>query len=100
LLLLRVNLQVTYLQLGTTAITGAWGSPSLTADALSVAAQLRSEVQPLLAAAAAGEYSFGDLQSACRILAADPAAPRGVTAAAAYEEGEDCHVTGAQQHKL
>jgi hypothetical protein len=80
-------LQVTYLQLGASAITGAWGPSSLTADALSVAAQLRTEVQPLLAAAAAGEYSLADLQSACAILAYDEA-PHGGTAAA-LDGGEE-----------
>lgn len=79
--------QVTYLQLGASAITGAWGPPALTADALSIAAQLRTEVQPLLAAAAAGEYSLADLRAACRILA-DPDAPRGIAAA---DEGERPH---------
>jgi hypothetical protein len=77
---------VTYLQLGASAVTGAWGPPSLTADALSVAAQLRTEVQPLLAAAAAGEYSLADLRAACGILA-DPDAPHCIAAADA-DEGE------------
>ncbi|WIA34108.1 hypothetical protein OEZ86_012479 [Tetradesmus obliquus] len=84
-------LQVTYLQLGASAITGAWGPPTLTADALSIAAQLRTEVQPLLAAAAAGEYSLADLRAACRILA-DPDAPRGI--AAADEDDEEMDTDG------
>uniref|UniRef100_A0A383VTA8 Uncharacterized protein n=1 Tax=Tetradesmus obliquus TaxID=3088 RepID=A0A383VTA8_TETOB len=84
-------LQVTYLQLGASAITGAWGPPSLTADALSVAAQLRTEVQPLLAAAAVGEYSLADLRAACGILA-DPDAPRGIAAADEDDEEMDTDV--------
>ncbi|WIA13954.1 hypothetical protein OEZ85_002523 [Tetradesmus obliquus] len=84
-------LQVAYLQLGASAITGAWGPPTLTADALSIAAQLRTEVQPLLAAAAAGEYSLADLRAACGILA-DPDAPRGI--AAADEDDEEMDTDG------
>jgi hypothetical protein len=44
--LLLVVLEVAYLQLGTTAITGAWGPPSLSADALPVAAQHLSCAPP------------------------------------------------------
>jgi hypothetical protein len=77
---------MTYLQLGAAAITGAWGH--LTEDALSVAAQLRTEVQPLLAAAAAGEYSFADLSVAVAFFADGPKAPRG-RAAAAVDEGKN-----------
>jgi hypothetical protein len=43
-------------------------------------------VQPLLAAAAAGEYGLADLRVACGILANDPNAPG--AAAKAATEGE------------
>jgi hypothetical protein len=46
---------VTYLQLGNTAVTGAWGGPGVKNDVLSVSAEFRAEVEPLLQAAARGE---------------------------------------------
>ncbi|KAF6258720.1 hypothetical protein COO60DRAFT_1701205 [Scenedesmus sp. NREL 46B-D3] len=84
----------TYLQLGATSLAGAWGPPTLTADALSVAAQLRAEVQPLLRAAAAGEYSWEDLTAACSTMA-QPDAPRHVIAAAVGGDDEEMEPDGA-----
>lgn len=75
-------MQVTYLQLGASAVTGAWGPSTLKTNSLSVAVQFRQEVQPLLDAAAAGEYSLEDLKVACDILA-DPDNAQEALAAAA-----------------
>lgn len=65
---------MSYLQLGGSSVVGAWGAEGLKTDALSVAAQFRAEVQPLLAAASTGEYTLEDLNVACNILAKSEAA--------------------------
>lgn len=76
--------QVSYLQLGAVAVTGAWGPAGQKADSLSVSAQFRAEVAPLLDAAASGEFCLADLQVACALLAnPDGGAAAAMEAAAA-----------------
>lgn len=62
--------QITYLQVGATAVKDAWGPPSLKSDAIRAAAQFRDEVKPLTAAIAAGRYTAADLRGAAALLAA------------------------------
>ncbi|KAF8066207.1 LIP1P [Scenedesmus sp. PABB004] len=93
------TLQVAYLQLGASAVTGAWGPAALTTDALSVAAGFRAEVAPLLDAAAAGQYGLADLQAACDQLADPDAAAaaggRGTPGGGGGSDDEEMREAGA-----
>lgn len=61
--------QITYLQVGASAVTGAWGSTPLKSDAIRVGALFRQEIQPLLQAAAAGQFTQQDIEVAPQLLA-------------------------------
>lgn len=87
-------MQITYLQVGASAVTGAWGSNSqLKSDAIRVGSLFRAEVQPLLQAVAAGQYTQQELATASQLLAnvltgqPDPQPPKQFDAE--IEEGDD-----------
>jgi hypothetical protein len=62
-------LQITYLQVGALAVTGAWSPSPLKSDAVRVGAQFRAEVQSLIQAVNTGQFTQQDLAAASQLLA-------------------------------
>lgn len=82
--------QITYLQVGASSVAGAWSSSPLKSDAVRVGALFRSEVDRILQAAAAGQFTQRDLAAAPQLLAdvaAQQAAGPLQPPPAAFQEG-------------
>lgn len=86
--------QITYLQVGASSVAGAWSSSPLKSDAVRVGALFRSEVDRILQAAAAGQFTQRDLAAAPQLLAdvagqqaAGPLQVDRIPPAAALQEG-------------
>lgn len=81
-------LQITYLQVGALAVTGAWSPSPLKSDAVRVGAQFRSEVQSLIQAVTNSQFTQQDLAAASQLLA-NVASQRGDAASLQFgEEGD------------
>lgn len=66
---LRYIAQITYLQVGASSVTGAWSSNPLKSDSIRVGALFRAEVQRILQALSAGQFTQRDLAAVPQLLA-------------------------------
>jgi hypothetical protein len=81
-------LQITYLQVGALAVTGAWSPSPLKSDAVRVGAQFRSEVHSLIQAVTTGQFTQQDLAAASQLLA-NVASQRDDAASLQFGDEED-----------